>query len=73
MGNQDTLENSQKWKYSIYTGIVLVLLFNPYTFKITHKILGCVQTKSGLPTLLGYGLHLVIFVVILRLMMDWNI
>jgi hypothetical protein len=73
MGNESTIGNTQKWRYSIYTGIVLVLLFNPLAFNLTHQILGFVQTKSGIPTLIGYILHLCVFVAILRVMMDWNI
>ena len=68
------LATFQKWKYSVYTGIVLILLFNPGSFLLTEHLLRIdTVDENGTPTLLGYGLHLVLFILLLRTMMDWSI
>jgi hypothetical protein len=70
---KEILEGQKKWMYSIYTGILLVILFNPLTFKLTHTIFCCIMNKNRTPTIFGFILHLIVFVLILRWMMEWNI
>jgi hypothetical protein len=69
--------SNDKWRYTFYTTIILLILFNPWTYKLVNKLLsnfvGAIASKDGCPTLLGFGIHAVIFTIIIRLLMDMNI
>lgn len=69
--------STDKWRYTIYTTILLLILFNPWTYKLVNKLLsnfiGAIASKDGCPTLLGFGIHAAIFTIIVRLLMDMNI
>lgn len=69
--------SSDKWRFTIYTTILLLILFNPLTYKLVNKLLsnfvGSIANKDGCPTLLGFGIHAAIFTIIIRLLMDMNI
>lgn len=73
----DTLASYNKWKYTLYTTIILLLLFNPFTYKVVNSILsnivGKIAGNDGCPTLLGFAIHALVFTLILRYMMDLNI
>lgn len=73
----DTLASYNKWKYTLYTTIILLLLFNPFTFKLVNSLLsnfvGKIAGNDGCPTLLGYAVHALVFTLIIRYMMDLNI
>lgn len=66
-----------KWRYTIWTTIVFLLIVNPYTYQLTHKlfsgILGSISSPTGCPTMVGIGLHAVVFTLIVRYMMDYDI
>ena len=32
--------SSDKWRYTLWTTLVLLIIFNPYTYKFTQKMLG---------------------------------
>ena len=57
--------------------LVFVILVNPYTYKFTQKmlggILGNISNASGCPTTMGIGLHAIVFTLIVRYMMDFDI
>lgn len=64
--------NVEKWMYTLYTTLIAIAIFNPWTYKLTNRLLYSVTgplAKSGCPTLLGFGVHLVVFTLILRLVM----
>ena len=70
------LHNYQKWKYTLYTVLLVLILMNPYTYKFVHKLLGKllrISDQSGCPTSIGFFLHVMIFTVILRYLMELNI
>lgn len=66
--------NKQKWKISLLSLFLVMIIFNPITFKITN-ILGIFSPKlytigsSGMITLWGWTLHWIVFMLITRLMM----
>ena len=65
--------NSDKWRFTLYTVVILVALFNPYAFIAVNSILGSVvkiADKNGCPTLAGFVVHLIIFTLVLRYSMD---
>jgi len=69
--------SSDKWRYTLYTTLVLLLLFNPWTYKLVNSLLsrfvGPIASNNGCPTTLGFIVHAAFFTVIVRYMMDLHI
>ncbi len=69
--------SADKWRYTLYTTFLLLVLFNPYTYKVMNGILsnviGVIATKEGCPLPLGFAIHAVVFTILLRLLMDMNV
>jgi hypothetical protein len=64
---------SDKWLYTLYSAVVLVLIMNPYTYQLTQKVFGSlfeVANKAGCPTTAGFYLHVVVFSLIIRALMN---
>jgi len=68
------LLSSDKWRYTLYTTLILVALFNPFAFKAVHALLsplvGPIASANGIPTKLGFFIHTVVFTLVLRYSMD---
>lgn len=69
-----------KWRYTLYTTLVLLILFNPWTFQVMNKVVSSlfrglvvVATKDGCPTFVGLVLHAIVFSLIVRYMMDLHL
>lgn len=84
----DTLANNQKicakhlttfdkWRFTLYTTFLLLIFFNPLIFIFMNRVLssfiGAISNKEGCPTMVGFFIHVVIFTVILRYLMDLDI
>ena len=71
------INSSDKWRFTLYTSLVLLVLFNPWTYKLVNSLLGkfvgSIASCDGCPTLLGFGIHVIIFTAIVRYMMDLKI
>lgn len=74
------VSSTDKWRYTLYTTLVLLILFNPWTFQVMNKVVSSlfrglvvVATKDGCPTFLGLVLHAVVFGLIVRYMMDLHL
>lgn len=67
---------SDKWRFTLYTTLVLVLIFNPWTYNLTNSLLsnlvGTISNK-GCPTILGFAIHVALFNLIIRYMMDLHL
>ena len=73
MGKEGDVTSQDKWRYTLYTAILLFLLFRPETFQLVQSLLGKsvdVASASGCPTSTGFAIHLVVFTLIIRMMMD---
>lgn len=72
-----TLQNSDKWKYTLLTTIIFIIVASPKTYKVVNKLLGGIIGKianaDGCPTTLGLLVHAVVFTLILRYVMDVKI
>jgi len=70
MPSKNSPTPAEKWKYTLLTTIILLLVFNPQTYKITDGflsgLLGSLANGAGCPTLLGFGVHVVVFTLLLR-------
>jgi hypothetical protein len=68
------LESSDKWRFTLYTVVILVVLFNSWTFSTMDSILGPflgrIATGNGSPTPLGFAVHTLVFTLVLRYSMD---
>jgi hypothetical protein len=70
--------NSDKWRFTIYTVIIFLLVINPYTYIFVNKLLGKIIGKiadpsNGCPTKLGFIVHTIVFTLLLRYIMEFDI
>lgn len=76
--NDNKKQPNDKWKYTLYTVIIAILVFNPYTYIIVNDLLNrfvkvAISNKLGCPTTLGFVVHMAVFTLVLRYIMDLNI
>jgi hypothetical protein len=69
---------SDKWRYTLMTTVIFLIVVNPMTYKLTNKLfskfLGSVASpSSGCPSTIGILLHAVVFTLLLRYVMDLDI
>jgi len=69
--------NFDKWKYTLYTTVIFLIVVSPYTYQITNKLfsklIGTVASVNGSPTTVGIVLHAVVFTLLLRGLMELKI
>ena len=68
--------NEDKWRYTFYTTILFLVIASPFMFKLVNSLLGSVLkicNKNGCPTSVGLLLHSVVFALLLRLLMNFDI
>ena len=69
--------NGDKWRYTLLTTIIFLIVINPRTYQLTQKlfgnVLGNIANASGCPTTVGIAVHAVVFTLILRYIMDVDI
>jgi hypothetical protein len=85
MGKKETVEspaaapptdNSLKWKYTLITTVIFLLVANPYTYQLVQALLGKfvkIASPSGCPTIAGLFVHATVFTLLLRYVMDINL
>ena len=70
------VSTSDKWKFTLYTVLFVVVLFNQYAFITVNKLLGsfvgAIADRHGCPTLLGFVVHTLVFTLVLRYSMDYH-
>ena len=71
--SKKSLESADKWRYTFYTTFVVLIMFNPYTYKFVNSIFPSLASKEGCPTILGFLIHVIIFTFIVRYLMDLRI
>lgn len=57
--------------FQIMGGLIVLLIFNNYTFQLTNGIFGNVLTRRNCPTLFGYVLHTFVYILLVRLSMGY--
>lgn len=71
------LTSFDKWRFTLYTTVLLLILFNPWMYLFVNKLLGSligtIANKEGCPTMIGFIVHAVVFTLILRLLMNMQI
>jgi len=69
--NYKAPNSNDKWRFSIMGGLIVLLIFNNYTFQLTNGIFGNVLTRRNCPTLFGYVLHTFVYILLVRLSMGY--
>jgi hypothetical protein len=68
------LDKSDKWRFTLYTVVMVVAVFNHYTYKLVNSLLGgligAIADKNGCPTMLGFIVHVAVFTLVLRYSME---
>ena len=74
--------STEKWSISAWSVLAVFVIFNPLTFWITNKVFGLlgaptIQGPRGgrplafaAPTFFGFTLHLIVFFLLVRAMME---
>lgn len=72
----DEPTDMDKWRWTIYTTILFLIIVNPMTYKLVQKLLGSfvrIADASGCPTMNGIFVHAIVFTLLLRVMMGMDI
>lgn len=73
----ESLRSLDKWRFTLYNVLVVIIVFNPWTYKLVNSLLsgfiGTIANKEGCPTTIGFGIHIVVFALIVRYLMDLHI
>lgn len=75
---EEEYENQEynKWKYSILGGLVFFVLSSPTVYKMVNVLLNNslqVINKDGCPTMVGLLIHSLVYILLIRAMMNLNI
>jgi hypothetical protein len=73
---ESNLESLQKWKYTLITTVIFLIIANPYTYIVVNYLLGKlikIASPTGCPTTAGLLIHAAVFTLILRYIMDLKI
>ena len=66
-----------KWKISIFSAFIFILVINPYTYIFTQNLLGGLLGKiaetNGCPTMRGLILHTIVYILLVRGSMDLHL
>jgi len=66
--------SSAKWRITLFSAFLFLLVVNPYTYKLTDKLLGGLVGKlaegNGCPTSVGLFIHTIVYILLVRGSMD---
>ena len=67
--------NEQKWTISVISGLLFYIIALPQTYEcitnpIVESLTGIELEKKGRPTTIGVVVHAIVFLLIVRYMMD---
>lgn len=68
-----SLANYDKWKYTLQTTILFLIVVNPLTYKLVNMLIGKfvkIASNKGCPTIAGMLVHALVFTLLLRLLME---
>ena len=67
----------KKWKISIFSAFIFIVVIHPYTYAFTQKMfgkcLGKIAETSGCPTTRGLILHTIVYILLVRGSMDLHL
>ncbi len=69
--------SAMKWQISFFSLFLFIVVTNSWTYKLTNRVLGGILGKivdaNGCPTFVGYLLHSIVFLLLVRYSMDLNL
>lgn len=69
--------NEDKWRWTLLTVVIFLIVINPYTYIAVNTVLSNIGLKiadsSGCPTVTGLVVHTIVFMLLLRLVMEFDI
>ena len=69
--------SSVKWQITFFSAFLFLLVVNPYTYKLTDRLLGGVVGKiadgNGCPTFVGLLIHTIVYILLVRGSMDLHL
>lgn len=69
--------NEDKWRWTLITTIIFLIVVNPYTYIVVNTILSNVGLKisdsTGCPTMIGLAVHTIVFTLLVRLVMEFDV
>lgn len=69
--------NEDKWRWTLLTVVIFLIVINPYTYIAVNTVLSNIGLKiadsSGCPTVTGLVVHTIVFMLLLRLIMEFDI
>lgn len=75
--NKKTITNQEKWKFTLITAFIFLLVVNPFTYRLVEMLLGKIVGKiadiKGCPTWLGFAVHTLVFTLLVRYTMELHI
>ena len=72
--NNSGLSNYNKWKYTLITTFIFLVVTNPVTYVFVNSTIGKflripISDNRGCPTIAGLLVHAIVFTLILRAVM----
>jgi|TARA_B110000503_G_C7045949_1_gene370230 hypothetical protein len=64
--------NMDKWKYTLITTVLFLIIVNPVTYKLVNSLLKRfvkISSVDGCPTMAGILVHAFVFTIVLRMLM----
>ena len=72
--SSDSSSSSDKWKYSLISSLLFLVVAAPMTYKLVDSLTKMVKLdvvdSSGCPTMTGVVVHAVVFLLLTRLLME---
>ena len=65
--------SSEKWKISLFSLVIFVIVVNPFTYSLTNRMLNPLigpLVMNGCPTTLGIVIHALVYFLLVRVSMD---
>lgn len=73
--SSDKIDNEKKWGISAYSAVLFLVIASPILFKLVNKLTvnltGVSIITDGCPNMFGLILHALVFMIIVRISMEY--
>ena len=73
--SSDRIDSTKKWSISLYSAILFFLIASPMLFALVNSLTSksgiSIINQNGCPNLVGMVLHSIVFLLIIRLSMEF--
>ncbi len=68
-------DSYDKWRWSVFIGLLFILVANPYSYRLTQNVLGSAVNIANFnaPAPTGIIIHCIIFILLVRLLMNYKV